>query len=132
GDDAGMRSSLGFIAAGAGMVVAAFVLAHWYQQNYGPRERLVLTYQRNTGPEPWPPHDAKNPDEKSETVSHYAVFVARRCNMRGWEVDTNENSTDVDHRARLTVRSKTLSDANFDCLASFVKPPYVTLTRDRI
>ncbi len=126
-----MRSSLGFLAAGAGLTAAAFAVTNWYLQSVGSDELLILAYQRNTGPEPWPPHDTKDPDVKSESVSQYAVYVARRCNLKQWDTDSNENTTDVDFKARLMTPVKTISDANFDCLASFVKPPYVTLTRVR-
>ncbi len=123
---------LGSLAAGAGLSVAAFILSYWYQQNYGPTEQLVWSYKRNTGPEPWPAHETKDPRAQREPVSNYAVFVARSCEIPRWDVDSNLGTTDVDDEARLFIPMRVLSDANFNCLASFVKPPYVTLTRKQI
>ena len=119
------------LAAGAGLTVTAFLISYWYQQNSSQTEQLVWSYKRNTGPEPWPAHDTKDPITEAEPVSDYAVFVARRCQIPRWSVDSNIGTTDVDDEARLVVSTSVLSDQKFNCLASFVKPPYVTLTRKR-
>ncbi len=121
---------LGPMAAGAALSATAFLVSDWYQQSLSPTDQLIWSYKRNDGPELWAAHGTQDPSTRGEP-GDYAAFVAQRCQISSWSMDSNIGWTDVDSQARLIIEMNALSDKDFNCLASFVRPPYVTLSRKR-
>jgi acetone carboxylase gamma subunit len=72
---------------------------------------------------------AGDPSHFTMPASSYTSFIASRCRLRQWTSETNVNARDVEEEATLSVPAKSLSDTQFSCLTSFLKPGYVKLNR---
>jgi len=57
------------------------------------------------------------------------TWIASKCRINRWTMANNEGESDVPEQASLSVNQDDLINNQFDCLASFVKPQFVSLTR---
>ena len=91
--------------------------------------KIIWSYKRNTGPNPWPTHTTIDPADSSVSLSEYAISAAEKCRVSRWNIESTETVTDIDQEAQLLIPESSLSNKSFNCLASLVRPPYVTLSR---
>ncbi len=70
-----------------------------------------------------------DPTRFDTSAIEYVTWIASKCRMERWAVTSNATDTDVPEEASLIVNQDGLTNKQFDCLASFVKPQFVTLTR---
>jgi len=118
-------------AIGAGLVIFSGGIGWWISEQQRPRQMLVLTYTKPGGTmRPVSPERASgDPTHFTIPATRYTSFIASRCRLRQWTSDTNANANDVEELSTLSTPAAILSDRQFNCLTSFVKPGYVTLTR---
>lgn len=92
---------------------------------------LSLTYTKPGGTMlPVSPERASgDPTHFTNPATRYTSFIASRCRLRHWTSETNANASDVEELATLSTPAANLTDRQFNCLTSFVKTGYVTLTR---
>lgn len=117
-------------AGGAALSAFTFLGGWIVQQMRVEKADLTLEYRRATG---WDPKwaDGKiDPARGAASVSDHVLKVANKCGLRSWRLETNDTMTDVDETAWLRTDPSTLSDKSFNCIMSFVSPPYVRLFRE--
>ncbi|MBX3564645.1 MAG: hypothetical protein KF730_08730 [Sphingomonas sp.] len=121
------RAWLRPFAAGAAVVSIAAVGGRLYASYHKKADLIVLQYVKPVGL-----HQTQQPPDPApqfENASGYAVFVAKKCGLQSWKLETNGVAHDADDIVRLEVRLAGLSDQSFNCLGTFVQPPLVTIER---
>jgi hypothetical protein len=124
-----MRAIVG-VAIGAGLVFASGLVGIWMMERQHPGQVFVLKYTKAGGMRPDQrrrPEDDPAPFDTPAT--RYMTWISSKCRIERWRMTNNEGDSDVPEEASLFVNQDGLTDSQFDCLADFVKPQFVTLTR---
>jgi hypothetical protein len=117
------------MTVGTGIGALAWLLPWVYLRTTKPEIFYILTYTRNTGPIPWVDKAVPDPAVQLTNISDYPIRIASKCKVKAWTIAENSYLTDADLTARLRISQKFVDDNTFNCLAGFVRPPYVRLER---
>lgn len=117
---------------GAALSTITFLGGWIVQQMRAEKVVFTLEYRRATGWNPKWADGKTDPARDAASVSEYVLKIATKCRLRSWRLETNDTMTDVDETAWLRTDAGTLNDKSFNCLTSFVSPPYVRLLRESL
>ncbi|WP_150443111.1 hypothetical protein [Sphingobium limneticum] len=119
------------MAAGAALSALVCIGAWAVEQFRASTQWLTLEYRRPTGQGPsWAKAGDVDPARQAKDVGHHLTFIASHCRLTKWEMRSNIGWLDVDETAQLRFPAKGLTDRAFNCVLSFVKPPFVRLHRE--
>jgi hypothetical protein len=107
-------------AAGAATVTTATVGA-WLIASYSaPEKSIIVKYLKPEGPEPG------DPAPQSSTAAMYVAYIAGQCGIKSWELSAPFAMHEPEPGI-LIVPFDDSADQHINCLAKFVKSPFVTL-----
>jgi hypothetical protein len=115
------RAWLKPFAAGAAVVAFASFATWTYISYTVPAKSIVLLYLQPDAPK------LGDPASRSETSAMYVASIGKSCKLKSWKILMDPVVTDTPEASRLIVPFDELEDRHLNCLATFVKPPFVTL-----